>query len=223
MAGPAVSLALARAGVESVLVERRPSAPDAGSYLTVAPNGLSAMDALGVLNAVAAVGFPSRDNVMYGADGRLLGRLSLGPPVRDGLVALTLKRSQLAARLTEEARARGVDVRHGSAVAAVSDTGDDVQVVLADGTTLTGDLVIGADGVRSVVRRAIDPAAPDARYVGLTNFGGITDDAHGLEPEAWHFVFGRKAFFGAHPTPDGRAVWFVNVPEPPISPSSGTR
>ena len=37
-----------------------------------------------------------------------------------------------------------------------------------------------------------------------------------LPPEAWHFVFGRRAFFGAHPTPDGDVVWFVNAPRPPI-------
>ena len=43
-----------------------------------------------------------------------------------------------------------------------------------DGSVVEGDVLVAADGVRSRVRRAIDPAAPEARYVGLTNFGGIT-------------------------------------------------
>ena len=38
-----------------------------------------------------------------------------------------------------------------------------------------------------------------------------------LEPEAWHFVFGRRSFFGAHPLPTGDVVWFVNEPRPVIS------
>ncbi len=61
---------------------------------------------------------------------------------------------------------------------------------------------------------------PAARYVGLTNFGGITENtpiAGTLEPEAWHFIFGPQAFFGAHPTAAGDVVWFVNVPEPEIT------
>ena len=73
--------------------------------------------------------------------------------------------------------------------------------------------------VHSLVRRTIDPPAPAGRYVGLTNFGGITRAtpvARQLAPESWHFVFGRRAFFGAHPTPDGDVVWFANVPRPEI-------
>ena len=85
---------------------------------------------------------------------------------------------------------------------------------------LDGWVLVGADGVHSQVRQAIDAHAPAARYVGLTNFGGITRHtpiADDLEPEAWHFVFGSRAFFGAHPTPAGDVVWFVNVPEPEIT------
>ena len=70
-----------------------------------------------------------------------------------------------------------------------------------------------ACGVRSTRR------APQARYVGLTNFGGITRGTRlgdGLTPQAWHFVFGRRSFFGAHPLPTGDVVWFVNVPRAEI-------
>ena len=74
--------------------------------------------------------------------------------------------------------------------------------------------------MHSLVRRLIDGAAPKGRYVGLTNFGGITPGGLvpvELEPEAWRFWFGRHAFFGAHPTPSGDVVWFVNSPRPEIT------
>ena len=220
MAGPATALALGQVGIEAVVLEAHAPDTSAGSYLTLAPNGVDALNALGALDAVGPAGFASRTNRMYGAGGRHLGTLSLGQPLPDGTVALTLKRSQLATRLADLARERGIEVRHNTQVVDVRILPDGAEVRLADGSTLRTDLLVGADGVHSRVRRAIDPAAPGGRYVGLTNFGGITHGtplAAELPAAAWHFVFGRRAFFGAHPTPGGDVVWFVNVPRPAIS------
>ena len=90
-----------------------------------------------------------------------------------------------------------------------------MSVELADGSRLAGDLLVAADGVRSRIRPLVDPAAPEGRYVGLTNFGGHHPADRRwrseLPVEAWQMVFGRRAFFGAHRTPDGDVVWFVNV------------
>lgn len=221
VAGPATALALQHVGIDAVLLERRAGRdPAEGSYFTLAPNGLDALDLLGGLDLAREVGFPTATNVMYGATGRLLGEIRLGVPLADGTVALTAKRSLLAARVVDQAESRGVDVRRGAEVVAVASQDGSATVTLADGERLAADLVVGADGVRSRVRPAIDPEAPAGRYVGLTNFGGITRDtplAASLRREAWHFVFGARAFFGAHPTPAGDVVWFVNVPEPEIS------
>ena len=221
VAGPAAAMALQRVGVDAVVLERRAGGDTTeGSYFTIAPNGLDALDLLDALPIAREAGFPSRTNTMYGASGRMLGELSLGVPLPDGLVALTAKRSLLASRLLDEAARRGVEVRRGAEATLVESDGDGASVTLSDGLRLTADFVVGADGVRSRVRPVIDPAAPRGRYVGLTNFGGITRGtalATTLRPEAWHFVFGARSFFGAHPTPDGEVVWFVNVPEPEIS------
>ncbi|WP_258724492.1 FAD-dependent oxidoreductase [Cellulomonas sp. NS3] len=217
VAGPAVGLALHRAGIDAVVLERRAVVdPDEGSYLTLGPNGLDALTPLGVRGPVEAAGFPTRRNVLQGSTGRALGALSLTGTLPGG-AALTLKRSRLAAELTTHAARAGVDVRLGAHVGRV---GPGV-VTLDDGTTVRGDVVIGADGVHSRVRRAIDPTAPAGRYVGLTNFGGITRGtplADTLPPAAWLLVFGSRAFFGAHPTPDGDVVWFVNVPRARTTP-----
>jgi 2-polyprenyl-6-methoxyphenol hydroxylase-like FAD-dependent oxidoreductase len=220
IAGPATAMALQRAGIEAVVLEaRREPAGDVGSYFTVSPNGLHALDTIGVLDKARKAGFTTRENLMFGASGRKLGAIPLGRPLDDGTVALTMKRSGLGAVLVQEARRRGIEVRFDARVASVDSAADAATATLATGENLTADLVIGADGVHSVVRGAIDAGAPRGRYVGLTNFGGITRAtpfARELRPEAWHFVFGRRAFFGAHPTPDGDVVWFVNVPRPPI-------
>ena len=63
VAGPALGLALARAGIESVVLERRAEIdPEAGSYFTISPNGLDALDTIGALALAREVGFPSRTN-----------------------------------------------------------------------------------------------------------------------------------------------------------------
>src|SRR5215218_7015611 len=212
---------MAKAGIEPVVLERRSFMDhEAGSWFTLAPNGLDALQAIDALAAAEEGSVPSRANVMYGATGRRLGTVSLGRPLENGLLASTMKRSLLACRLEREAECRGIVVRRGAGVAEVTDAGDHVEATLSDGDVLTADLLVGADGVHSRVRQAIDARAPAARYVGLTNFGGITQNspiAGDLEPEAWHFIFGSQAFFGAHPTPAGDVVWFVNVPEPEIT------
>ncbi|MCC2308858.1 FAD-dependent monooxygenase [Cellulomonas chengniuliangii] len=217
VAGPAVGLALHRAGIESVVLERR-AVVDAGegSYLTVAPNGLDALATLGSREAVEREGFRTRSNIMQGASGRRLGQLSLAGTLARDTGALTLRRSRLAATLTTRAQRSGVEVRLGARVARV----EPGAAVLDDGDRVRADVIIGADGVHSLVRSAIDPEAPAGRYVGLTNFGGVTRGtplARTLPSEAWLLVFGARAFFGAHPTPDGDVIWFVNVPRPLIS------
>ncbi|EAQ00319.1 putative monooxygenase [Janibacter sp. HTCC2649] len=230
VAGPLTAMALQRAGIEAVVVERHgPPDPRSGSWFSFSPNGLDAMDAVGVLDLAKGLGSPTLRNVLVGATGRELGALPLGAPLADGTPALTMKRSELTAALVHEAVRRGITFRWNAGLIDARRDGDEVHATLADGTTLTGDLLIGTDGVHSPTRCLIDPAAPAARYVGLTNFGGVMPggaavlDGVDAVTEQWRMVFGKRAFFGHHVHPNGDVVWFVNVPEPAISPEERAR
>jgi 2-polyprenyl-6-methoxyphenol hydroxylase-like FAD-dependent oxidoreductase len=220
VAGPATAMALQQAGIEAVVLEARDrAATGAGSYLTIAPNGLDALATIGCLDLVRDLGFPSRRNTMLGATGRRLGSITLGTPLADGTPAVTIKRPHLTRALLDEAAGRGIEVRYAAKVASVRTEGERAVAVLEDGSTVEGDLLVGASGVHSAVRTAVAPDAPAPRYVGLTNFGGITRDtslARDLPADGWQFTFGRHAFVGLHRTPADEVVWFVNVPEPEI-------
>jgi len=222
IAGPVTAMALRRAGIEAVVYEAHvPGTGDAGSYLTVATNGLDALRAIDADRRVLAAGFPTPTNVLVSATGRRLGVVSNGGRLADGTVAHTIKRARLYRALHDEAAARGIRIEYGRRlVGADVATGGGVTAVFEDGTRATGDLLVGADGVHSATRRLLDPAAPTGRYVGLVNFGGYTpDSADGTEPGAWHMIFGRRAFFGYVVDPEGGTVWFANVPRPEVTPA----
>ena len=75
------------------------------------------------------------------------------------------------------------------------------------------DLVAAADGLSSVVRTSIFPAAPRPHYGGLVGTGGI-DDVPGAAATdgVTHMTFGRHAFFGYQKAGDGAVHWFNSFP-----------
>jgi 2-polyprenyl-6-methoxyphenol hydroxylase-like FAD-dependent oxidoreductase len=220
VAGPVTAMALQRAGIEAVVYEAHvPSSEEAGSYLSVASNGLDALRAIEADGPVLAAGFPAPTNVLLSGSGRRLGAVSNGGTLPDGTVSHTIKRARLYRALHTEAAARGVPIEYGRRlVGAEPAAGGGVVATFDDGTRVAGDLLVGADGVHSATRRLIDPAAPAGRYVGLVNFGGYTPASAAVaEPGAWYMIFGRRAFFGYVADPAGGTVWFANVPRPAVT------
>ena len=222
IAGPVAAMALQRAGMGVELFEAHPRTDgEVGSYFTIAPNGLDALASVDALHLARAVGFPTRRNLLVDADGRRLGAAGLGAALPDGTGALTMKRHRLSRALLAETERRRIPVRYGARIMHAEVLADGrVHATFSDGGEAEGDVLVGADGIHSVTRRLIDPNAPEPRYVGLTNFGGVTRGAAaevGAEPEAWTMIFGRRGFFGYTPAPNGDLVWFVNWPRDPIS------
>jgi len=103
IAGPVTAMALQHAGVDAQVYEAHlPGTGDAGSYLTVATNGLDALRAVGADKPVLAVGFPTPANVLLSGTGRRLGTVSNGGRLADGTVSHTVKRARLYQALHEE-------------------------------------------------------------------------------------------------------------------------
>lgn len=219
IAGSVAAMALQRAEIEATIFESHPHTEvEVGSYFTISPNGLDALEAVGVLELVKGAGIPTRRNVLWDASGRPLGAPGLGAPLPDGTVAQTLKRARLTRLLQDEAVRRGIRIEFGRRlVSSSADASGIVTAVFEDGSEASGDLLVGADGIQSVVRRLINPSAPGGRFVGLTNFGGVTRGATvDVERDAWHMIFGKRAFFGYIAAPGGDVVWFANWPRDPI-------
>lgn len=230
VAGTAAAIALQAAGFEPVVYERceRDVADERGAFLTVAVNGLHALRCLGLDPAtVLAHGFPTPVMELYGAAGRRLAELPLGGPDPDGAVTTTIRRSELYTALRREVAARGITVVHGAALTRAVTGPDAVEAEFADGRRVRADLLVGADGLRSRTRKALDPAATEPHHLGLLNAGGFTAGPVAARlappPGVMRMSFGRRAFFGWAAAPDGSVWWFANPPSRhPIDPASFT-
>jgi 2-polyprenyl-6-methoxyphenol hydroxylase-like FAD-dependent oxidoreductase len=210
--GPVAAMALQQAGIEATVYEAyEGSADGVGGALSIAPNGRTALAAIGAEDGVAAAGGPMRGMVMQSWTGKRLAEFATPPGLPEMLLVW---RADLYRALYAEAALRGVRIEHGKRIVSLSDEGGRVVAAFADGTSAAGDVLIGADGIRSTVRGLIDPQAPAPRYCGLLGFGARTSAA-GLEPTAdkMHMVFGKRAFFGYQVT-DTEAGWFANLPHP---------
>lgn len=214
VAGPVAAMALARVGVDAEVFERdEQDAAQRGAWLTLQANGLDALQAIDAAGPLEGVGYPVETIAFVNGKGRALGRMPLAARRPDGLTSLMMPRATLYSALAEEARSRGVTVRHGAELITATVDPDGVTAHFADGTTARGDVLIGADGIHSPVRTLIDPAAAAPRYVPVLNLGGyIPDFTVDVPPREFRMQFGTRCFFAWMPTPDGGTVWFANPP-----------
>lgn len=210
VAGSATAIALHRAGIEATVFERHPRvADDVGLFLTFAGNGMDALHVLGAAGPVEEVAFATPRMVMRSGTGKSLGVMSTGPGSR------TVRRADLYRALRDEVVRRDIPINYGKALVDVDQTADGVRARFADGTTVEADLLVGADGLHSLTREAIDPQAPAPRYVPVLNTGGFARGVDvGTEPGTYTMVFGKRAFFGYVPAPNGEVWWFANPPHP---------
>jgi 2-polyprenyl-6-methoxyphenol hydroxylase-like FAD-dependent oxidoreductase len=214
LAGPATAMALEMAGIQARVFEARADgAPVRGGGFNIATNGLDALRTLGALDATEGLGLPAGSLAFYGRGGRRLGTVTTGLPGPGEQDTTSFRRADLFKALQGVAERRGIVTEYGKRLTGLDQDEERVTARFADGTAVHGDFLVGADGIHSAVRPAIDPAAPKPRYTGLVSFGGFAPNP-GLPPEPglWKMAFGRRAFFGWFVPDDAQAWWFVSMP-----------
>lgn len=203
IAGPAVAIALQRVGLAATIYEASPAPRDeAGAFLNLAPNGLNALDALGLADCVNSLGFRNDRLIFQNERGRVLAEAPVG--------GRTVMRGALSRALREAALAAGVQVAFGKRLDAIDEQGDAVVATFADGTTACGSLLIGCDGIHSRTRSTYFPTAPKPSYTGIINLGGVVLTDLPTTDNAMHMIFGKAGFFGYAVRPSGETYWFSN-------------
>ncbi len=209
--GLAAAVALRRAGRDTVVCERAGALDSAGAGLSLWPNAIKALDRLELGEAVRALGVPEQGGGIRDSRGDLLAPLSMDDLARrHGAPTVVVHRAGLQQVLRDALPDGTVRLDASCKALAQDDTGVDVR--FADGSCLRAALVVGADGLRSVVRAALFAAA-SPRYRGYTAWRAVAAFPHDrLRPgESWGcgLEFGQAALTG------GRVYWFAaaNMPE----------
>ncbi|GIJ76652.1 2-polyprenyl-6-methoxyphenol hydroxylase [Micromonospora phaseoli] len=206
IAGTAVGLVLRRIGWRVTLLEARPEREQPlGSYFSLADNGRTVLRGLGILPAVEAVGTATHRISFHDHRGREIGS--------NNQASTLIRRDRLGGALREAARRAGVRIIHDARMVGLCDDGVGGAVAtLADRSSHTGDLLIGADGVHSRTRRLMFPEHPSARFTGVLDGGGSAPRVDGIAPDGvLRLTFGNHAFFGHQALPGGEVVWFQSM------------
>ena len=172
--GFTAALALERAGVAVTVVEQAQQLGWVGAAVNLTPNAVRALDGLGLAAALRRRGVaPRRRLTRHWTTGEVLESMDLaaGGPPRYGAPELFMHR---AALLDELSQAVGSPVLLGRKVVGVTDGARSAEVVCSSGERLRADVVVGADGIHSVVRRCL---VGDERptYTGATGYRTFVD------------------------------------------------
>jgi 2-polyprenyl-6-methoxyphenol hydroxylase-like FAD-dependent oxidoreductase len=159
LAGTGTAIHLARAGVAVELVEIKPDVAALGSGITLQGNALRELKALGVWDDVQAAGYAFDTTGIRAPDpnGTVVAEIAdakTGGP--DLPAVMGMPRPELARILIDRATEVGVKIRFGTTFTELAQDDAGVDVTFSDGSTGRHDLVVGADGVRSWTRRALD-------------------------------------------------------------------
>jgi 2-polyprenyl-6-methoxyphenol hydroxylase-like FAD-dependent oxidoreductase len=210
--GLTAAIALRHAGLDVVIYERAGQMREVGAGLTMWPNAMKALARLGLAEAIWALGRP------FGV-GRILSwrgeSLVDGAPravleKRFGWPGTVIHRRKLLDALGSFLQPG--ELHLGARCVGFRQDARGVRVLLPDGRSDDGDLLVGADGLFSVVRsQLLGQRRP--RHAGYAAYRGILPFE--LEQDIAYETWGCGARFGFVPGTDGQTYWWaaVNAPE----------
>ena len=200
--GMAAAIALRALGHDVTLFEQTRKFGRAGADINLTPNAVKALDGLGIGAALRGFGARPTYRVSRTYDtGEETSRLEMSQAAEDayGAPQLTLHRADLLESL-EGALPAGT-IQFGKRVAGVSQTNSGVEVALADGTSHSVDVLIGADGIHSVVRAALF-GGEKPRFTGVVAYRAVVPASRVTVPGTDMFT----KWWG--PTPESQIVTF---------------
>ena len=212
--GLTAAIALRQQGFQIEVYERAPELRPVGAGLTIQPNAVLALRRLGLGERVERAGAILRAGALMRADGTPLTRTdpSWDLTREAGAPIVGIHRAALHQILLEEL---GRDAPQlGRACTGYEQAGEIVRVRFADGSERSYGALIGADGVRSVVRAQL-LGDGEPVYAGYTSWRGICPERAGLPADFGGEMWGRGLRFGGCAIDAERFYWFAvaNAPE----------
>jgi 2-polyprenyl-6-methoxyphenol hydroxylase-like FAD-dependent oxidoreductase len=214
ISGLATAVGLSRVGVRALVLERSDCLRSTGAALTLFPSAWIALHALGASHtliqlyqpflkgSVTSVGTGAIQQVSYGGSSSNGG----GGGLR------TIHRSKLLEALANELPAG--TIRFSSKLVSVQSQGDVAIINLEDGTLIKAKVLIGCDGVHSVVGRWLGLSEPIHSGRSAVRGLAVFPQGHNLNHEIKQFL-GEHKRAGVIPLNDTDVYWFLTFKSPP--------
>jgi 2-polyprenyl-6-methoxyphenol hydroxylase-like FAD-dependent oxidoreductase len=211
--GMSAAIQLRKTGAAVDLVEIDPGWRSYGAGITLGAATLRTFVELGILNEFLKHGFAAEGGEFFTASGQKIATLTAprlaGPDVPP---VGAIMRPVLASILADATRASGTRVRLGATFTEIVEEADGAKVTLSDGATATYDLVVGADGLNSKMRKIFFPHAPTPRYTGQCVWRAILPRLP--EVETLLMWIGDKVKVGINPISKDEMYMFVTEDRP---------
>jgi len=198
IAGLALGRALRARGISAEIIERTTAWTPAGTGIYLPANGVRALQSLGIGDAVTSRSVRMTYQRILDNRGRLLAEVDLDAVWGAVGPCVGMRRADLHSMLLDGAH--GVPLRLGTTVTALTESHDAVTVVFDDGVQREYDVVVGADGVHSTIRRLAFGSTPP-HYVGQVSWRFLSEHTHGITN--WTVMLDRRRAFLTVPVPGG--------------------
>lgn len=216
--GLATSTAFAEAGYEVTVIEIQRSLHSSvyGVGIIQAPNQLRALDRIGVAQECIAQGFSADVYFrVYSEKGEFEKSLpGSAIPGYDFPMMNGITRPKLHKILTDRALEAGVNIEYGKTVGELKQFDDRIEVEITDGTTRVVDLLVGADGVHSVLRKHVLDEEHAPQYSGKSvfriNIPRLPEMDAIVRQEGWT-ADGERIGVGMVPLADDLGYLYANV------------
>ncbi|CAL4937698.1 unnamed protein product [Urochloa decumbens] len=207
LAGLATALGLYRKGVRSLVLESSPSLRASGFAFTTWKNAFRALDTLGVGDKIRKQHLQALALRVVSSDtGEIVREADLTRSGKGGPNEIRCVRRDLLLQALEEELPKGT-IRYSSKIVSIEEDGEIKVLRLADGSVLRAKVLIGCDGVNSVVAKWLGLAKPS--YSGRLAARGLAHypDGHGFEPKFLQFI-GHGFRSGMLPCNETDIYWF---------------
>ena len=219
--GLAGALSLSRAGWDVRVLERAAAFSEVGAGIQLGPNVVRVLQSWGLGDALKAVAaFPDQLVVRSAATGHSLATMRLGQTIaqRYGAPYATVHRADLHAILLEAVQSTGAHLHLDRPIDSFSQNAQAVTIDAAGCAGIEADALIGADGVRSVVRAQLLGDGP-AQFTGHVAYRALVRQSDLPQPlrtqsvTAW---LGRRMHVVQYPVRSGEWLNLVALVEGPL-------
>jgi FAD-dependent urate hydroxylase len=198
-------------GYDVEIYEKTRELRPAGAGISLWSNGIKVLNWLGLGDKVAAIGGEMNRMEYRSHHDKPLHEVNLTPLfARVGQRPYPVSRTDLQTMLLEEF---GDGVHLGCRCVAVEENDQGVTAIFEDGSKATGDVLIGADGVHSIVRSYVTGQDVTSRYANYVNWNGLVDASPDLcDRDNWVIYVGEGKRASMMPVGGDRFYFFFGCP-----------